>query len=83
MFKSAPTCFRSQRIHHQGALYSAWLKITRMMDNDTDKVGVMAAYSDQLYMCVSVCCYNIDLVHVNGHDRTILVILSQALYKAL
>ena len=23
-----------------------------------------------------------DLVHVNGHDRTILVIFSQALYKA-
>jgi len=27
IFKSAPTCFGSQRIHHQGALYSAWLKI--------------------------------------------------------
>ena len=25
IFKSAPACFRSQRIHHQGALYSAWL----------------------------------------------------------
>jgi len=33
-----------------------------------DKVGVMAAYS--------------HLVHVNGHDRIILVIFSQALYKA-
>jgi len=33
-----------------------------------DKVGVIAAYS--------------HLVHVNGHDRTILVIFSQALYKA-
>jgi len=31
IFKSAPTCFGSQRIHHQGALYSAWLKITRMV----------------------------------------------------
>ena len=37
---------------------------------DTDMVGVMAAYSD----CTSC--------HVNGHDRTILVIFSQALYKA-
>jgi len=24
--KSAPTCLGTQRIHHQGALYSAWLK---------------------------------------------------------
>jgi len=35
---------------------------------DMDKVGVTAAYS--------------DLVHVNGHDRIILVIFIQALYKA-
>jgi len=32
---------------------------------DMDKVGVMAAYSD---------CNNTDPVHVNGHDRIILVI---------
>jgi len=43
---------------------------------DMGKVGVMAAYSDPL------CCHNTDLVHVNGHDRIILVIFSQALYKA-
>ena len=30
-FKSSPTCFGSQRIHRQGALYSTWLKITRMI----------------------------------------------------
>ena len=30
-YLSVPTCFGSQRIHHQGALYSAWLKITRMV----------------------------------------------------
>ena len=35
---------------------------------DMEKVGVMAAYC--------------DLVHFNGHDRIILVIFSQALYKA-
>jgi len=29
--KSAPTRFGSQRIHYQGSLYSAWLKITRMI----------------------------------------------------
>ena len=40
---------------------------------DMDKIGVMAAYSDP---------HNTDLVHVNGHDRIILVIFSQALYKA-
>jgi len=36
---------------------------------DMDKVGVTAAYSDPL-------CTN-DLVHDNGHDRTILVILAK------
>ena len=75
---------------------------------DMDKVGVMAAYSDPLCVCVCVCvvhcirssvrssctvnythaqrvricCHNTDLVHVNGHVTTILVIFSQALYKA-
>jgi len=43
---------------------------------DMDKVGVMAAYT------VRICCHNTDLVHVNGHDRIILVIFSQALYRA-
>ena len=31
---------------------------------------------------VRICCYNTNLVHVNGHDRIILVSFSQALYKA-
>jgi len=31
---------------------------------------------------VRICCHNTDIIHVNGHDRTILVIFSQALYKA-
>jgi len=31
---------------------------------------------------VTICCHNTDLVHANGHDRTILVIFSQALYEA-
>ena len=30
---------------------------------------------------VRICCHNTDLVHVNGHDRIILVNFSQALYK--
>ena len=33
IFKSTPTLFGSQRIHHQGALYSAWLKITRILEH--------------------------------------------------
>jgi len=51
---------------------------------DMDKVGVMAAYSDPLCnkQRVGICCHNIDLAHVNGHDGIILVIFSQALYKA-
>jgi len=63
---------------------------------DMDKVGFMAAYSDPLCMCVvpsytvnytraqqvRICCHNTDLVHAKGHDRIILVIFSQALYKA-
>ena len=32
---------------------------------------------------VKICCHNADLVHVNGHDKLILMIFSQALYKAL
>ena len=51
MFKSAPTSFGSQRIHHQGELYSAWLKNYKndsIVFVDLDKVGVMAAYSDPL-----------------------------------
>jgi hypothetical protein len=27
IFKTAPTCFGSQGIHHRGTLYSAWLKL--------------------------------------------------------
>jgi len=48
---------------------------------DMDKVGVMAAYSDLFYLItVRICCHYTNLVHVNGHDRVILVIFSQALY---
>jgi len=59
---------------------------------DMDKVSVMAAYSYRVNhththtrthaQLVTICCHNTDHVHVNGHDRTILVIFSQALYKA-
>jgi len=67
-----------------------------IMSVDMDMVSVMAAYSGPLCMLVApsytvnythpqrvrICCHNTDLVHVNGHDRIILVFFSQALYKA-
>ena len=57
---------------------------------DMDKISFKAAYSDPLCVCVCVVhcvgrhsytvnyihAHNTDLVHVNGHDRTILVIFS-------
>ena len=58
---------------------------------DMDKVGVMAACSNTVpsytvnythVQRVRICCHNTDLVHVNGHDGTIIVIFIQALYKA-
>ena len=42
-----------------------------------------AASSRQFYLItVTICCHKTDLVRFNGHDRIILVIFSQALYKA-
>jgi hypothetical protein len=49
---------------------------------DMDKVGVMAAYCNPMCVYVTICCHKTDLVHVKGHDRIILVIFGQALYKA-
>ena len=40
--KAAPTCFSLQRIRHQGATISTWLKIQAWFNVDTD-VSVMAA----------------------------------------
>ena len=65
--------FRITEDRHQGALYSAWLKITRMM------LSCPLTHAQQ----VGICCHNTDLVHVNGHNSTFLVIFSQALYKVL
>jgi len=58
---------------------------------DMDNVGVMAAYCvcSSLYMKslgtrkpVTKSYHYADLVHVIGHDRILLVIFSQALYKS-
>jgi len=58
-------------------------KIDSIVSVDMDKVGVMAAYSDPFCVCVCSSLYKKTLlVHVKGHDRIILVIFSQALYKA-
>ena len=56
---------------------------------DMDNVGVMAAYSDRLCVCVVHCigrqclteCQVGHVVPRDPHVRTILVIFSQALYK--
>jgi len=50
---------------------------------DMDVVGVMAAYLPVVRVCsththyTQICCYNTDYVHINGHDRTITVILAK------
>ena len=59
---------------------------------DMDVVGIMATYCDPLCVCavhrigtvnythaqrVRTRCHNTDLVHVNGHVRTIFVILAK------
>ena len=49
---------------------------------DMDKVGAFLYSELHTLIAVRICCHNTDLVHVNGHDRIILVIFSQALYKA-
>jgi len=56
IFKSAPTCFGSQRTQ---CLPIKWTTHT----HNTQRVRI--------------CCHNTDHVHVNGHDRTILVILAK------
>ena len=63
IFKIAPTCSGSQEIHHQGALYSAWLKLHCLSSTHTHHW--------------QICCHNTDYVHINGHDRTIAVILAK------
>jgi len=63
--------FRITEDPSSGSLVQYLAKIYRndtIVSVDMDKVGVMAAYSDLLY--------------INGHDRIIFVIFSQALYKA-
>jgi len=39
IFKIAPTCFGSQGIHHQGALYSTWLKYLKLLQHVSDHKG--------------------------------------------
>jgi len=58
IFKSAPTYFGSQRIHHQ-----AFLNSEPHTHTHTQRVRT--------------CCHKTDHVHMNGHDRTILVILAK------
>jgi len=78
--------FRITEDPSSGRLVQCLAKITRI-SVDMDKVGVMAAY---VVHCIgrvpsytvhythahTTCCHNTDLVRVNGHDRTVLVIFS-------
>ena len=68
MFKIAPAYFGSQGIHHQEALYIAWLNCLSRQCSTHMHHG-------------QICCYNTDYVHVNGHDRTITVILAKHCMK--
>ena len=52
---NAPTCFGSQRIDHQGALYSAWLKITRMVLSCPLTWTWSVLWQHILTRCVCVC----------------------------
>jgi hypothetical protein len=48
-----------------------------------DKVGVPSHTVNYTHaQRVRICYHKTDLAHVNGHDRIILVIFTQALYKA-
>ena len=70
------------RITEDPSSGSAWLKNYKndsIVSVDMDMVGVKAAYCDRI---VTICCHNTDFVHVNGHNRIILVMFSQALYTA-
>ena len=54
-----------------------------------DVVGIMAAYLPVVRVCTAqsreargqTYCHNTDYVHVNGHDRTITVILAKHCIK--
>jgi len=50
---------------------------------DMDKVGWPSYTVNYTHeQRVTICCHNTDLVHVNVHNRLILVIFGQAVYKA-
>ena len=52
--------FRITEDPSSGRMYSAWLKINKndsIVSVDMDKFGVMAAYCDQLCVCVVNCTY--------------------------
>jgi len=57
IYKIAQKRFGSQGIHHQGALYSAWLKLQygSIVSIDMDVVGVMAAYLPVVRVCIAQC----------------------------
>ena len=90
-------CFYCVRWHGQGRCYGNifWsvVRVCSSLYTQSYIHAQHAAYSDPLCMYVvhcthselrarTTCSHNTDLVHVNGHDRIILVIFSQAQYNA-
>jgi len=79
--------FRITRDPSSGSLVQCLAKNYKndaIVSVDMDKVGVMPAHTVKYTHAqrVRICYHNTDLVHVNAHDRIILVIFNQALYKA-
>jgi len=61
-------------------LYTSICQVQQQFRNDSQSHTFKMSVNFQLTV---LCCHNTDLAHVNGHNWIILVIFSQALYKAL
>jgi len=70
--------------HGQGQCYgSIFWPVVRVCNSLFMSVFINSELNTHTHtQLVTICCHNTDLVHVNGHDRIIHVIFSQALYKA-
>ena len=89
MFKSAPTCFGSERRHHQGALFVyiyiyiyIYTHAHIYIYTHTNRVNYTHTHTHTHAQPVRICYHYTDLDNVNRHYRIIIVIFSQALYKA-
>jgi len=68
---------------HAHCVWRYCLRIQWTAHTHTVYEGTAFVYSElHTSTTVRICCHNTDLAHVNGHDRIILVLFNQALYKA-